>query len=522
MVDSSGSNSPPRGVKIELPADGSLPEFLNRTGKPIPPPVAEEGANGGNGIEAPVPAVAPSEFDIAAVRARAWRLGYRLHRRGDEFHLIDANGGAISTGTLDGVARHLDAIEAERAETGDPITILRKELRAAGYSPVPVLGKQVLLDEWPTKHQVDDAELERWRRKHADHVSTGLLTRTTPALDVDIMNPEASAAVEQFLRAHFEGRGKVLRRVGMAPKFAMPFRTDEPFAKITGRLEEDSKGDKLEFLGDGQQFVAFGRHPDTGKDYEWFGGSPGEVQNAELPAITGEEARLLVIELQELVKPFGYTPQGEPQERAAPADSGDKELEIPNIGLVGAALNAIRATDRDRDFCIRVGHAAHYATNGSLEGLELFDKWRQGAPGYSNSRKVTKKWNGFRKSQRPEGKEARFGSLHRLADADTPGWRAEYEMAGVGADIASMRGEALATPEQESPKPAAEESKADAKPAEKPKLMQSSKEFVAGFVPPDYLIDGLLQRRYVYSLTGPTGDGKTAVGCAWLPMSPKV
>jgi hypothetical protein len=42
-------------------------------------------------------------------------------------------------------------------------------------------------------------------------------------------------------------------------------------------------------------------------------------------------------------------------------------------------------------------------------------------------------------------------------------------------------------------------------------LMQTSAEFVANFVPPDYLIDGLLQRRYVYSLTGPTGSGKTTI-----------
>lgn len=45
----------------------------------------------------------------------------------------------------------------------------------------------------------------------------------------------------------------------------------------------------------------------------------------------------------------------------------------------------------------------------------------------------------------------------------------------------------------------------------KEKLMQSSAEFVAGFTPPDYLIDGLLQRRYVYSFTAPTGSGKTAI-----------
>src|SRR5262249_19020018 len=44
-----------------------------------------------------------------------------------------------------------------------------------------------------------------------------------------------------------------------------------------------------------------------------------------------------------------------------------------------------------------------------------------------------------------------------------------------------------------------------------PKLIVSSAEFVAGFVPPDYLIDGFMQRRYVYSFTGPTGSGKTAI-----------
>lgn len=35
--------------------------------------------------------------------------------------------------------------------------------------------------------------------------------------------------------------------------------------------------------------------------------------------------------------------------------------------------------------------------------------------------------------------------------------------------------------------------------------------FVAGFVPPDYLIAGILQRRFLYSITGRTGGGKTAV-----------
>src|SRR6202022_1246660 len=44
-----------------------------------------------------------------------------------------------------------------------------------------------------------------------------------------------------------------------------------------------------------------------------------------------------------------------------------------------------------------------------------------------------------------------------------------------------------------------------------PPLIQSSAEFTRGFVPPDYLIDGILQRRFCYSITGKTGSGKTAV-----------
>lgn len=42
-------------------------------------------------------------------------------------------------------------------------------------------------------------------------------------------------------------------------------------------------------------------------------------------------------------------------------------------------------------------------------------------------------------------------------------------------------------------------------------LIKSSKDFVAGYVPPDYLVDGLLLEAFLYSLTGATGAGKTAI-----------
>lgn len=44
-----------------------------------------------------------------------------------------------------------------------------------------------------------------------------------------------------------------------------------------------------------------------------------------------------------------------------------------------------------------------------------------------------------------------------------------------------------------------------------PDLLRSSGEFVGAFEPPDFLVDGILQRRYFYSLTATTGSGKTAI-----------
>jgi AAA domain len=42
-------------------------------------------------------------------------------------------------------------------------------------------------------------------------------------------------------------------------------------------------------------------------------------------------------------------------------------------------------------------------------------------------------------------------------------------------------------------------------------LIHSSAEFVRGFVPPDYVVVGLLQGRFLYSFTGQTGSGKTSI-----------
>jgi hypothetical protein len=43
------------------------------------------------------------------------------------------------------------------------------------------------------------------------------------------------------------------------------------------------------------------------------------------------------------------------------------------------------------------------------------------------------------------------------------------------------------------------------------RLIMSSSDFVAGYVAPMYSVEGVMQQRRLYSLTGKTGDGKTAL-----------
>ncbi len=65
-------------------------------------------------------------------------------------------------------------------------------------------------------------------------------------------------------------------------------------------------------------------------------------------------------------------------------------------------------------------------------------------------------------------------------------------------------------PNFDAAKAAAGQTRRQADPIEIPRIL-SAAEFMAGFEPPDYVIDGIIQRGRLYALTSPTGHGKTAV-----------
>ena len=97
---------------------------------------------------------------------------------------------------------------------------------------------------------------------------TGILTATTPAVDIDVRHAELADALDRMVVA-LAGDAPV--RYGQAPKRLRVYRTAEPFPKIATRrlprcpaTSPATSRTRSRSWRDGQQFVAYGVHPATG------------------------------------------------------------------------------------------------------------------------------------------------------------------------------------------------------------------------------------------------------------------
>jgi Bifunctional DNA primase/polymerase, N-terminal len=254
-----------------------------------------------------------------------------------------------------------------------------------GYSPLPCHGKRPAMDEWQNRHDTYEGEILLWDQVYAYDRNTGCLTRNTPTLDVDITDRPACRAVFDRIKQRFGDCGRVLCRVGNAPKFAVPFRTGAPFKKFSAKLipSDGGKPAQFEFLGDGQQFIVAGRHPDTGADYRWWpaGANPATVPRKELPNIAEAEARALVNELAELlVRDFGFTRPQERRERpifvprpGGGAPRSPRAVRASVNGLIRVVLGSTPDLDRNKLVFWSCCRIRDMAAAGELVGEELQD-----------------------------------------------------------------------------------------------------------------------------------------------------
>jgi Bifunctional DNA primase/polymerase, N-terminal len=87
------------------------------------------------------------------------------------------------------------------------ILAFRLNLKASGYSPLPINGKRPPMDGWSKLVEATADDIRSWEKSFPYAASTGLLTKFTPALDIDITSEPAAEAVEALTRERFEEAG---------------------------------------------------------------------------------------------------------------------------------------------------------------------------------------------------------------------------------------------------------------------------------------------------------------------------
>lgn len=272
-----------------------------------------------------------------------------------------------------------------------------------GYEIVPIkpgFKYPEGLKQWETV-EATPALLDRWLSNGFAQGGVGILTRNTPAVDFDIQDQE----VIDLLIAWCEKEiGPTVQRTGNAPKTLLVYRTEEPFPKAVSRKFEDMFGQihRLEILGDGQQFVAFADHPDTGKPYEWVSASNlAEIPAEELKPITAEQAHRL-IEYFESIVPDDW----EAVASAKTSKTVDWSLSEGERALLHAkpkanvstaeiskCLNELASDDYHE--WVKVGMALFHQFDGDFDGFELWDTWSQESDKY-DEKACRSRWNTFR------------------------------------------------------------------------------------------------------------------------------
>ena len=231
----------------------------------------------------------------------------------------------------------------------------------------------------------------------------GTLTRNLPFIDCDVLDPELAGRVEQVVRDVLGARDSP-KRIGRAPRWAMPFRCDgEPFKRL--KLQLTRAGESvgiLEVLGAGSQIVLAGQHP-SGVLYSWVNGRAGGIEilaekhAASLPAISPVIiTETLLPALQAELAPHGVTLtiQGGSSATLGPVPD-QASLLAPSVGEVRRLVEQL-SNDADYHEYISVGRMTRAACGEEnvTEGLEIWQEWcGRGAENHPELNEA--KWTSF-------------------------------------------------------------------------------------------------------------------------------
>lgn len=343
-----------------------------------------------------------------------------------------------------------------------------------GYSIIPIKprDKRPAISKWQEGWDTatDPEQADKWR---ADY-GIGILCGRVVAIDIDILDPDLVRRVEQAAEAIFDT--SPCRRVGKAPKSLLVYRAAEPLRKSKVSHGQHA----VEILAQGQQFVAYGIHPDTGKSYEWFGDDLYNWELAELPAVDAAQVAQFLARASEIIGAPGQPLQAE-SSREPDSHSGPARSRI-SVADLRSALEHI-SPDLPYDEWIRVGMALR--TEMDSDGYMLWQQWSETGDKWCGDEACFQHWQSFNNTM------ISGASIIQLACRDP-----QYERPIDGELLSSITAMVAAR-------------SLPADPQIKPEQLFTKYSDWGAPEPIEWLVDLYIPAAPLTMIYGPTGEGKT-------------
>lgn len=296
-----------------------------------------------------------------------------------------------------------------------------KSLIQGGFNIIPIkLGlKRPIRKQWQKIRSTPDL-VDQWVQDGDKGI--GVSCKHTPAIDLDILDKGLCEVMIQKVR-EVCGQGPV--RIGHAPKVLLPFRTSEPFKKIksTKFTCKEGKEHLVEILCDGQQFIAYNTHKDTGQPYQWDK-ELTDIDRSELQELNKEEALEIVKFFEDECVARGWTCAKEGKNRTnrvrgtAPRDANS----APSEGILGLSveemqrdLDALNPEGMDYeggDSWLTVGMGICHETGGSDVGFNMWLTWSKRSSKHNES-EMPNKWKSF---TNPPDRAITFRTIREMAN----------------------------------------------------------------------------------------------------------
>lgn len=290
-----------------------------------------------------------------------------------------------------------------------------------GYEVVPITPgtKFPNFNTWRSLERITHKRVNTWQSNGHAKDGLGIRAKHTPMLDIDCQWKPVLKKVVRFAENLI---GFAPRRIGAAPKVGLIFRSAAPFKKVQSKAFTDPDGNKalVEFLGDGQQWVALHIHPDTKKPYKWpdAGYNVVDTPREDLPSVTAEQALAVINYFEKLCLRLGWSRwKSKAKSTALTTVTARDPDDITGSVALGISIDEVR------DWIERLPNddSVEYEDNFNLNPEApnyrnvIFAIWHE-TEGSDEGKEIALEWS--ERSEKHEEEVGRFEKLWNSADPE--------------------------------------------------------------------------------------------------------